>query len=162
MCPVLLGSSALLAEVHEVQTPLEKSSGECECIPPTQESKTKTSRGCLKSLNVEVPGRYRKPGKPKKSKVVRFTVESKPFGIDLNVVESDGDIYVVKVTPGSLAENAGICVGDKLWSAGGRTVRGAEQALAIRELMPPFRMIFHEQGNVLAVDLYRVPRTRVG
>lgn len=25
-----------------------------------------------------------------------------------------------KVTPGSLAENAGICVGDKLWSAGGR------------------------------------------
>lgn len=91
---------------------------------------------------MEVPCRYRKPGKPKKSKVVRFTVESKPFGIDLDMVESDGDIYVVKVTPGSLAENAGICVGDKLWSAGGRTVRGVEQALAIRELMPPFRMIF--------------------
>ena len=28
---------------------------------------------------------------------VRFTVESKPFGIDLDMVESDGDIYVVKV-----------------------------------------------------------------
>ena len=28
---------------------------------------------------------------------MRFTVESKPFGIDLDMVESDGDIYVVKV-----------------------------------------------------------------
>lgn len=27
---------------------------------------------------------------------VRFTVESKPFGIDLDMVERDGDIYVVK------------------------------------------------------------------
>eukprot|EP00913_Durusdinium_trenchii_P030710 g28764.t1 len=77
---------------------------------------------------------------------VRFTVESKPFGIDLDMVERDGDIYVVKVTPGSLAETAGICVGDKLWSAAGRTVRGAEQALAIRDLMPPFRMIFQRDA----------------
>jgi len=141
MCPVLPASAALLVEA---QVPQEKSSGDSEgnCIPLSNERKTKTHRGCLRSLNVEVPGRYRQAGKPKKTKVVRFTVESKPFGIDLDMVESDGDIYVVKVTPGSLAENAGICVGDKLWSAGGRTVRGAEQALAIRELLPPFRMIF--------------------
>mmetsp|Transcript_15851 Transcript_15851/g.19398 ORF Transcript_15851/g.19398 Transcript_15851/m.19398 type:complete len:151 (+) Transcript_15851:84-536(+) len=147
MCPVLLGSPVLLAEAPAPLAKYEECSNECACIPTTltpctDDTKTKTSQGCLKSLNVEVPCRYRQARKPKKSRVVRFTVESKPFGIDLDMVESDGDIYVVKVTPGSLAENAGICVGDKLWSAGGRTVRGVEQALAIGELMPPFRMIF--------------------
>lgn len=64
---------------------------------------------------------------------------------DLDVVESDGDVYVVKVTPGSAAEQAGLRVGDKLWSAAGRAVRGAQSARAMGELMPPFRLIFQRE-----------------
>ncbi|CAJ1329321.1 unnamed protein product [Effrenium voratum] len=96
----------------------------------------------LKSLNVEVPGRYKKPVKAKRTQVVRFTVESKPFGIAFDTVERDGDVYVVKVTPGSQAECAGIRVGDKLWSAGGRVIRGADQVMSLAQLTPPFKLTF--------------------